>query len=64
MNCIRKEEVSFLRKNAVLKAFINFVFGSAPILVTLASFGAYVAQDPVNNVLTADKASLLFYSSR
>jgi ABC-type multidrug transport system fused ATPase/permease subunit len=52
---IREEEIGFLRKNATLKAFMNFVFGSAPILVTLASFGTYVAVDPANNVLTADK---------
>ena len=52
---IRGEEIGFLRKNATLKAFMNFVYGSAPSLVTLASFGTYVAIDPENNVLTADK---------
>jgi hypothetical protein len=49
--------VGFLRKLAVLKAFINFVFGSAPIIVTLVSFGTYVAIDPENNHLSADKVS-------
>ena len=52
---IRREEISFLRKWVSLKSFINFVFGSAPILVTLASFATFVAIDPENNVLTAEK---------
>ena len=53
-------QASFIKKNARLKAFINFVFGSAPILVTLASFGTYVAMDDTN-VLTADKVSKLLF---
>ena len=55
VNTIREEEVSYIRRNAVLKACINFVFNSAPILVTLTSFGAYVLQDPAKNILTPDK---------
>ena len=51
---LRDQEVGYLKRNAVLKAFINFVFGSAPILVTLVSFGTYVYTDKAN-VLTADK---------
>lgn len=35
---IRDEEVDFLRKKATLKSFINFIFGCAPIMVTLARF--------------------------
>ena len=51
---LRAQEIAFLRKNARLKAFINFVFGCAPILVTLASFGTYVSINE-DNYLTADK---------
>jgi len=52
---VRSEEVGYLRKLAVLKAFINFIFGTVPIMVTLVSFGTYVAIDPENNHLSADK---------
>ena len=52
---IREGEIGFLRKNAVVKAFLNFVFGSVTINVTLATFCTYVVLDPENHVLTADK---------
>ena len=55
VNKCRETEITFLRKNAILKAIINFVFGSAPILVTLVSFSIYVSIDS-NNVLTPEKA--------
>ena len=51
---IRGEEINYLKKNTLLKSFINFVFGTAPILVTLASFGTYVASSD-ENILSADK---------
>jgi len=51
----RDTEIRFLKKNAILKAMINFVFGSAPILVTLVSFAIYVSVD-AENVLTPEKA--------
>lgn len=49
----RHAEVSNLKKKALVTAFSNFVFGCAPILVTLASFGTYAAVGEEN--LTADK---------
>ena len=51
----RDSEIRYLRKNAVIKAMINFVFGSAPILVTLVSFALYVSVDE-SHVLTSEKA--------
>jgi len=51
----RESEVKYMKKNAVIKAMINFVFGSAPILVTLVSFAVYVSLD-TRNVLTPEKA--------
>ncbi len=53
---VRSEELSFLKKKYTLTAFSNFVFGSVPILVTLSSFGTYVAINS-NNILTADKVT-------
>jgi len=55
VNDCRETEVKFMKKNAILKAMINFVFGSAPILVTLISFAVYVSVDS-SNVLTPEKA--------
>jgi len=51
----RNSEIRFLRRNGILKAVINFVFGSAPIFVTLVSFALYVSVDK-ENVLTPEKA--------
>ena len=51
----RNTEIGFLRRNGILKAVINFVFGSAPIFVTFVSFSIYVSVDP-DNVLTPEKA--------
>ena len=51
----RDTEIKFLKKNAILKAMINFVFGSAPILVTLVSFAIYVSVDAEKG-LTPEKA--------
>ena len=50
----REAEVKFLRKNAVIKAVINFVFSAAPLLVTLVSFGLYVMLD-LDHQLTPEK---------
>jgi len=63
VNNHRDTEIKFLRKNAILKAMINFVFGSAPILVTLVSFAVYVSIDS-KNILTPEKAfvSLTLFS--
>eukprot|EP00092_Neocalanus_flemingeri_P021837 GFUD01023689.1.p1 GENE.GFUD01023689.1~~GFUD01023689.1.p1 ORF type:complete len:1151 (+),score=238.50 GFUD01023689.1:511-3453(+) len=55
VNESRDTEITFLRKNAIIKAMINFVFGSAPILVTLVSFAVYVSLDS-SNILTPEKA--------
>ena len=54
VNEIRDEELMFLKRKYTLTSFINFVFGCVPILVTLSSFGTFVAIDD-KNVLTADK---------
>ncbi|TRY79300.1 hypothetical protein TCAL_05131 [Tigriopus californicus] len=51
---LRTHELKFLKKKATLQAFINFVFGSAPILVTLASFATYVSVSSSHH-LTAEK---------
>lgn len=51
---LRAQELKFLEKKAALQAFINFVFGSAPVLVTLVSFATYVSISSSNH-LTADK---------
>ncbi len=56
VNTIRGEELAFLRRKYTLTSFINFVFGCVPIMVTLSSFGTYVAISE-DNVLTADKVS-------
>ncbi|XP_071043193.1 multidrug resistance-associated protein 1 isoform X2 [Parasteatoda tepidariorum] len=52
---IRNREVDSLRAQAYLNGAITFVFSSAPFLVSLASFAAYVLIDS-NNVLDANKA--------
>ncbi len=54
---VRSEELGFLRRKYTLTSFSNFVFGSVPILITLSSFGTYVATGD-DHVLTADKVKL------
>ena len=48
----RAEEI--FRSSGYL-ATLFFCCGSVPIIVTLATFGTFVAIDPEKNVLTADK---------
>lgn len=52
---IRMGEISTLRKAANIWAFLNFTFACSPFLVTVAIFAVYVALDPIEHVLTAEK---------
>ena len=38
-----------------LKACLWITYTAAPMVVTLATFATYVAVDPVNNLITAEK---------
>jgi hypothetical protein len=52
---IRDAEIVSLKKSAYLNAFVGFLWTCAPVLVSIASFTAYVLVDP-NNVLDANTA--------
>ncbi|XP_014278696.1 multidrug resistance-associated protein 1 isoform X2 [Halyomorpha halys] len=52
---IRKKEANLLKKTAYLKAFIAFIWTSAPFLVSLVTFATYVLIDE-NNILDTSKA--------
>ncbi|XP_028966466.1 multidrug resistance-associated protein 1 [Galendromus occidentalis] len=52
---LREKELSALKAQAWLSGFMVFAFTSAPFLVALASFAAFVLSDP-SNVLDANKA--------
>ncbi|CAL8283935.1 unnamed protein product [Arctogadus glacialis] len=52
---IRGQELQVMRKFAYLNSFSTFIFYCAPSLVSLATFGVFVAVSP-ENVLDAEKA--------
>jgi hypothetical protein len=43
ISVFRSQEIRQLRNNVLVKAMVNFIFGSAPVMVTIASFGTFVA---------------------
>ena len=52
---IRDVEIAMIKKAAYYMGVLTSSFTITPVIVTLLSFGTYVAIDPTNNVLTADK---------
>uniref|UniRef100_A0A914VV15 ABC-type glutathione-S-conjugate transporter n=1 Tax=Plectus sambesii TaxID=2011161 RepID=A0A914VV15_9BILA len=56
---IRRKEVKNLKKLAILDACNTLTWASAPFLVAVASFGAFVLSDPENHILTP---SIMFVS--
>jgi ATP-binding cassette subfamily C (CFTR/MRP) protein 1 len=52
---VRDKEVGILRTSAYLWSVINCTFAISPFLVTVVIFAVYVATDPINHVLTAEK---------
>ena len=52
---IRDVEIAMIKKTAYYFGVLTSSFTITPVIVCLLSFGTYVAIDPINNVLTADK---------
>ncbi|XP_048236908.1 multidrug resistance-associated protein 1-like isoform X1 [Haliotis rufescens] len=52
---IRRQELALLRKVAYFNAVMSFLWRTAPYLLTLATFSAYILSSP-DNVLDAQKA--------
>jgi len=51
----RVKEITSIKQNGVLQAFLYLTFSAAPLFLTLATFICYVFIDPDNNILTAEK---------
>ena len=52
---IRDVEIKMIKNAAYYYGALTSSFTITPVIVSLLSFGTYVAIDPTNNVLTADK---------
>jgi ATP-binding cassette subfamily C (CFTR/MRP) protein 1 len=55
INKIRGTEIRVLQKMAWFHGVLTSSFTITPVFVILAVFAVFVAMDPVNNILTADK---------
>ena len=53
---MRANELSEKWRQAKVGVFMALSWSVAPFFVTLAAFGTYVLSDPVNNILTPEKA--------
>ena len=52
---IRDIEIAMIKKTAYYFGGLTSSFTITPVIVSLLSFGTYIAIDPISNVLTADK---------
>ena len=55
INEIRDVEIKMIKNAAYYYGALTSSFTITPVIVSILSFGTYVAIDPTNNVLTADK---------
>jgi len=56
VNALRNQEVKYVRVKQLLDGALNLLWISIPILVTMASFFAFVLLDPDNNILDTQTA--------
>ncbi|CAG5076674.1 Oidioi.mRNA.OKI2018_I69.PAR.g8517.t2.cds [Oikopleura dioica] len=61
---IRQKELDQMWKRAKVAVFMSLTWSVSPFFITIAAFATYVLRDPVNNVLTPEKAfvSIMYFN--
>ncbi|CBY39902.1 unnamed protein product, partial [Oikopleura dioica] len=61
---IRQKELDQMWERAKISVWMSLTWSVSPFFITVAAFATYVLQDPVNNILTPEKAfvSIMYFN--